>query len=67
MNRSSWKQFSSWEPEEKAKAIRGADDATLPAEVSVKKGYTWSEQLGIAIAVLVNNDKKQLVEWTIEV
>ena len=67
MNRGHWKQYSSWEPEEKAKALRGGDDAQSPVEVHVKKGYTWSEQLGIAIACLVDNDKKDLVEWTKQV
>ncbi|KAH7910734.1 timeless protein-domain-containing protein [Hygrophoropsis aurantiaca] len=32
-------------------------------EVQVKKGYSWSEQLGIAIAALVEEGKRELVEW----
>lgn len=67
MNRNHWKQFSSWEPEEKSKAMRNAEDTQFPAEVHVKKGYTWSEQLGIVIACLVDNDKKHLVDWTKQV
>ena len=36
-------------------------------DVKVKKGYSWSEQLGIAIACLVENDQRYLVDWIKEV
>lgn len=39
----------------------------MPAEVKVKKGYTWSQQLGIAIACLVEKEQKHLVDWVREV
>ncbi|EMD36798.1 hypothetical protein CERSUDRAFT_105876 [Gelatoporia subvermispora B] len=60
--RGAWKHYSSWEPE--AKADRSAVDAKVSQEVQVKKGYSWSEQLGIAIGCLVEDGKKDLVEWT---
>jgi hypothetical protein len=33
----------------------------------VKKGYSWSEQIGIAIAALVEDGKAELVEWVKDV
>jgi replication fork protection complex subunit Tof1/Swi1 len=35
--------------------------------VSVKKGYSWSDQLGIAIAALVEAGQEELVNWTKDV
>ncbi|EIW79780.1 timeless-domain-containing protein [Coniophora puteana RWD-64-598 SS2] len=70
MNRGHWKQFSSWEPEKRqARALSGSDSdnggggAGFPAEVKVKKGYSWSEQIGIVIAALVEEGNRGLVEW----
>ncbi|KAH8827121.1 hypothetical protein DL96DRAFT_1605604 [Flagelloscypha sp. PMI_526] len=65
MNRGHWKQFSSWEPEKKEGRQRGAEnriDERFPQDVQVKKGYSWSQQVGIAIAVLVGDEKRSLVE-----
>ncbi|TFK28235.1 timeless-domain-containing protein [Coprinopsis marcescibilis] len=75
-NRGNWKQYSSWEPEEKEKAKRGEDGengragkggtrnkGASAAELYVKKGYSWSDQLGIAISALVDTDRKDLVVW----
>ena len=36
-------------------------------DVQVKKGYSWSEQLGIAIACLVEGGRLDLVDWIKEV
>ncbi|KAG1740539.1 timeless protein-domain-containing protein [Suillus paluster] len=63
-NRGHWKQYSSWEPETKGRHEREAvEDTRFPPEVQVKKGYSWSEQIGIAIAALVEDSKTELVEW----
>ncbi|KIJ16511.1 hypothetical protein PAXINDRAFT_98952 [Paxillus involutus ATCC 200175] len=65
MNRGHWKQFSSWQPEEKSnrKHETAEDDGGFSGEVQVKKGYSWSEQIGIAVAALVEEGKSELVEW----
>ncbi|KIJ64730.1 hypothetical protein HYDPIDRAFT_181592 [Hydnomerulius pinastri MD-312] len=65
MNRGHWKQYSSWEPERKSNRTRetAEGDEDFSAEVQVKKGYSWSEQIGIAIAALVEEGKSELVEW----
>lgn len=62
-NRGHWKQYSSWEPEKSIKEDRPLDDNRFPPEVQVKKGYSWSEQLGIAIACLVEEGKQSLIDW----
>ncbi|KAG1737798.1 timeless protein-domain-containing protein [Suillus lakei] len=63
-NRGHWKQYSSWEPERKGRHERETvEDTKFPPEVQVKKGYSWSEQIGIAIAALVDDGKTELVEW----
>ncbi|KAJ7439501.1 timeless protein-domain-containing protein [Mycena latifolia] len=63
-NRGQWKAFSSWEPPEKEKGVR-APRAEKPGagEVQVKRGYSWSEQLGIVIAALVDAGQLELVNW----
>jgi len=67
-NRGHWKQFSSWEPEEKGKQDRKAvEDNRFPPDVEVKKGYSWSDQLGIAIAFLVEAKQEEFITWTKEV
>ena len=43
------------------------EDTRFPADVQVKKGFTWSEQLGIAIAALVEGGERQLVDWVKDV
>ncbi|KAI6163605.1 timeless protein-domain-containing protein [Pisolithus thermaeus] len=65
MNRGHWKQYSSWEPEQKSGRIREAteDNRNFSTEVQVKKGYSWSEQIGIAVAALIEDGKTELVEW----
>ncbi|KAG0699398.1 timeless protein-domain-containing protein [Suillus ampliporus] len=63
-NRGHWKQYSSWEPETKGRhEHETVEDTRFPPEVQVKKGYSWSEQIGIAIAALVEDGKTELVEW----
>lgn len=63
-NRGHWKLHSSWEPERKGRHERETvEDTRFPPEVQVKKGYSWSEQIGIAIAALVDDGKTELVEW----
>lgn len=68
-NRSLWKKYSSWEPEPKeTKRGRAADENSKhPPDVQVKKGYSWSEELGIAIACLKENGQDELVTWVKEV
>ncbi|EEB95453.1 hypothetical protein MPER_05578, partial [Moniliophthora perniciosa FA553] len=66
-NRGHWKQYSSWEPEKKSKQEKATIEDTRPQEVQVKKGYSWSDQVGIAIAALVENDHKELVTWVQEI
>ncbi|RDB17381.1 Topoisomerase 1-associated factor 1 [Hypsizygus marmoreus] len=64
-NRGHWKQYSSWEPEEKSKKEKKTvEDTRFPPDVEVKKGYSWSDQLGIAIASLVEAGQEELIHWT---
>ena len=69
MNRGHWKEFSSWTPPETTKRGRGevVEDTKFPSEVQVKKGYSWSEQLGVAIACLVEDGKTELIDWVKQV
>ncbi|KAI0787003.1 timeless protein-domain-containing protein [Abortiporus biennis] len=66
-NRGRWKEFSSWEPEPastragRSKALE--EDTRFPPDVEVKKGYKWSEQLGIALGILLEEGKQGLVDW----
>jgi replication fork protection complex subunit Tof1/Swi1 len=39
------------------------EDTRFPPDVQVKKGFSWSEQLGIAIAALVEGGEQELVDW----
>ena len=41
------------------------EDTRFPPEVKVKKGYSWSDELGIAIAALAEAGQKDLVEWVV--
>lgn len=41
-------------------------DNRFPPDVEVKKGYSWSDQLGIAIAALVEASHSDLLKWTTE-
>lgn len=63
MNRGHWKQFSSWKPEEKFIER----EKKVAAEVQVTKGYTWTEEMGIAIACLIEDEKTHLINWVKEV
>lgn len=69
MNRGHWKQYSSWEPERKSDRPRDTveDARNQSVEVQVKKGYSWSEQIGIAVAALVEDGQRELVEWVKDV
>ncbi len=62
--------FSSYEPESSTAKERAQDedeDAKIPADVHVKKGHSWSEEVGIVVAVLVDAGQGDLVDWTKEV
>lgn len=43
------------------------DDTRFPPDVQVKKGYSWSEQLAISMACLIDSGKKDLVDWVKQV
>lgn len=43
------------------------EDTRFPPDVQVKKGYSWSEQLGIAVAALAEAGASELVDWTKDV
>jgi len=64
-NRGHWKQFSSWEPNQQLKD-KTTPDNRFPPDVEVKKGYSWSDQLGIVIAALVEASHEDLLRWTTE-
>lgn len=64
-NRNRWKKYSSWEPESKTKTKEV--DGRFPPDVQVKKGFTWSEQLAIAMAALQEAGQGELIEWVKEV
>lgn len=36
-------------------------------EVEVKRSLKWSEQIGVAVAVLIDSDKAMLLKWLIQV
>ncbi|CAE6369742.1 unnamed protein product [Rhizoctonia solani] len=61
-NRGQWKAYSSYEPEVKPKSKPAGT-----AEVGVKKGFKTSEQIGIAVACLAEEDNKLLVDWVIDI
>ncbi|KAH7883094.1 timeless protein-domain-containing protein [Phlebopus sp. FC_14] len=64
MNRGHWKQFSSWEPAQKSNLKRETtEDQSFSEEVQIKKGYSWSEQIGISVAALVEEGRSELVDW----
>lgn len=39
----------------------------MAAEVQVTKGYSWTEEMGIVIACLVEDEKTYLINWAKEV
>lgn len=69
MNRGHWKQYSSWEPDQRAEPKRRGSEGNgdFSGEVQVKKGYSWSEQIGVAVAALVEQGRSELVEWVKDV
>ncbi|KAL1742157.1 timeless protein-domain-containing protein [Schizophyllum fasciatum] len=67
-NRSQWKQYSSYqEPERKGRAQASVVETRWPPDVVVQKGFSWSEELGIAVGALLEEDHRDLVEWTVEI
>ncbi|KAG8738044.1 Topoisomerase 1-associated factor 1 [Ceratobasidium sp. 414] len=62
-NRGQWKAYSSYEPEVKTKPSRPVGKA----ELSVKRGFKTSEQIGIAVACLVEEESKLLIDWVVDV
>lgn len=71
-NRGKWKALSSWEaPAKGARALDPENDAVLenrwPADVHVKKGYTWEQQLAIAVRILAEDEKQAMIDWVKEV
>ncbi|KZT08354.1 timeless-domain-containing protein [Laetiporus sulphureus 93-53] len=68
MNRGHWKQYSSWEPEKRIlREDHAAEDSRFPPDVQVQKGYSWSEQLAIVIAHLLEAGKAYLIDWVQEI
>ncbi|KZO99089.1 timeless-domain-containing protein [Calocera viscosa TUFC12733] len=66
-NRNRWKEYSSYQPPQKTKRVRPLDDNDDgPREVLVKGTYSWSEQLGIAMACLEEDGHRDLVDWVRE-
>jgi len=39
----------------------------MAAEVQVTQGYTWTEEMGIVMACLVEDEKTHLINWVKEV
>ena len=66
-NRNRWKKYSSWEPEPKNNNNAKEADPRFPPDVAVKKGYSWSEELAIAMAALQEAGQGELIEWVKEV
>jgi len=66
-NRNRWKKFSSWEQPETKNNAKDADEPRFPPDVIVKKGFSWSEQLAIAMAALQEAGQGELIEWVKEV
>ncbi|KAJ6500386.1 timeless protein-domain-containing protein [Mycena sanguinolenta] len=63
-NRGQWKAYSSWEPPPKGPRERTRAERPNAGEVQVKRGFSWSEQLGIVIAALVDVGDVRWVNWT---
>ncbi|KAF8909752.1 timeless protein-domain-containing protein [Gymnopilus junonius] len=49
------------------KESRTVEDTRFPPEVVVKKGYSWSDQVGIAVASLVEAKQEELIKWATEI
>ncbi|KAI0827274.1 timeless protein-domain-containing protein [Trametes gibbosa] len=64
-NRGHWKQFSSLELDAVgAQPESHPFDTRFPPDVTVKKGYSHTDQIGIAMAALVERGQQSLIEWT---
>ena len=64
-NRGHWKQFSSLELNAIGPRPEKAPfDTRFPQDLTIKKGYSTSEQIGIAMAALVEKGQMELIEWT---
>ncbi|GJJ14718.1 hypothetical protein Clacol_008985 [Clathrus columnatus] len=69
-NRGQWKPYSSWEPDAGGKRGKKPVEESLskhPPDVQIKRGHSWSGQVGIAIACLIETDKKTLIDWAKEI
>ena len=67
-NRGHWKQFSSIELDEVGpRPERLPFDNRFPQDLYITKGYTPSEQIGIAMLALQDANQMVLIEWTREV
>ncbi|KAF8904667.1 timeless protein-domain-containing protein [Mucidula mucida] len=62
--RGDWKKFSSWEDQKKEKRQR-KEKIAVEKELHVKDGYSWKEQMGIALKALQGKDS-ELAEWVKE-
>ena len=64
-NRGHWKQFSSAELDAVGPRPEAPNfDTRFPQDWYVKKGYTPSEEIGIAMLALTDNGQMELIEWT---
>ncbi|KAH9851033.1 timeless-domain-containing protein [Lenzites betulinus] len=64
-NRGHWKQFSSIELDAVgARPEPHPFDTRFPPDVNVKKGYSLTDQIGIAMAALVERGQHNLIDWT---
>ncbi|KAG9103444.1 Topoisomerase 1-associated factor 1 [Ceratobasidium sp. 370] len=62
-NRGQWKAYSSYEPEAKT----GSSRLVGKAELGVKRSFKHSEQIGIAVACLVEESGGLLIDWVVDV
>ncbi|KAF7329666.1 hypothetical protein MKEN_00229700 [Mycena kentingensis (nom. inval.)] len=60
-NRGQWKAFSSWEAPVKEKRKKAQ------AELKVKGGRNWGEQLGVVVTALIEAQEVRFVTWTLEI
>ncbi|KAG8990291.1 Topoisomerase 1-associated factor 1 [Tulasnella sp. JGI-2019a] len=72
--RRAWKKLSGYKSPDGASGSEGAKkkpgraaESKHGAELTVKRGYTASQQLGIAIACLVDAGKMDLIDWVKEI
>ncbi|GJE93432.1 timeless-domain-containing protein [Phanerochaete sordida] len=68
-NRGKWKALSSWAPPA-ARADPEKDtilENRWPAEVRVKKGFSAEQQLAIAVRILEEDGKREMIDWVKEI